>query len=306
MQYIDGRSLADVIRGLQPLEGLEEQGTERVDAEACRPAFELISGGPSRPLPTGQTADTITLDEPQGADDLGVQSESPLTDSAAKPVTVRRAARSPSDSSQRTRAYCRNVAQLGRQAAEALEHAHQQGIVHRDIKPANLMIDVRGNLWITDFGLARFQAETGLTVSGDLLGTLRYMSPEQAMGRRGVVDGRTDVYSLGVTLYELLTLAPAFDGRDRAEVLRRIAGEEPAPPRQLNPAVPRDLETIVQKAIAKEPAARYATAQDLADDLRRFLEHRLIRARRPTLIQRLAKWSRRHRLLVGSAGVSLA
>ncbi len=111
--------------------------------------------------------------------------------------------------------YFRLAARLGIQAAEALEHAHQLGIVHRDIKPANLLVDGRGNLWITDFGLAHCQSQVGLTMSGDLMGTLRYMSPEQALGQRPLVDHRTDIYSLGVTLYELLALEPPFAGNGR-------------------------------------------------------------------------------------------
>ena len=186
------------------------------------------------------------------------------------------------NSSTRNRAYFRNVARLGIEAAEALEHAHQEGIIHRDIKPANLMVDAKGNLWVTDFGLARLQSDSGLTITGDLLGTLRYMSPEQALGKRVLIDGRTDIYSLGATLYELLTLQPAFDGRDRQELLRRIADEEPRSPRKLNGSVPRELETILLKALSKEPESRYATARELADDLRRFLENKPIKAKRPT------------------------
>src|SRR5262249_52972522 len=146
-----------------------------------------------------------------------------------------------SGSSIRGRAYFRSMAGLGVQAAEALEHAHGQGVLHRDIKPSNLLIDSRGHLWITDFGLARVPQDHGLTLTGDLLGTLRYMSPEQASARRVVIDERSDVYSLGATLYELLCLEPAFDGRDRVEILRRIAEEEPKPLRRRNPAVPVDL-----------------------------------------------------------------
>jgi serine/threonine protein kinase/tetratricopeptide (TPR) repeat protein len=194
----------------------------------------------------------------------------------------------------------RTAAELALQAAEALQHAHELGVIHRDVKPANLMVDVRGHLWVTDFGLARCQSEAGLTMSGDLLGTLRYMSPEQALAQRIVVDHRTDVYSLGVTLYELLTLRHAFPGRDRQELLRQIAFEEPVAPRRHNRAIPRDLETIVLKTMAKNPNERYPTAQELADDLRCFLDDRPIRARRPTLGQRLARWSRRHRPLVAS------
>jgi hypothetical protein len=138
-------------------------------------------------------------------------------------------------------------------------------------------------------------------MTGDLVGTLRYMSPEQALAQRGVMDHRTDIYSLGATLYELLTLAPAFNASERHALLRQIAEEEPAPPRHQNRAIPVDLETIVLKAMAKEPGSRYASAKELADDLRRFLEHRPIQARRPTLLERAAKWSRRHRPVVAAA-----
>ncbi|MCI0459219.1 MAG: tetratricopeptide repeat protein [Gemmataceae bacterium] len=203
------------------------------------------------------------------------------------------------------RAWSHRVATWGIEAAEALEHAHGLGIVHRDIKPANLMIDEQGKLWITDFGLARKATDPGLTMPGDLLGTLRYMSPEQALAKHGLVDHRTDIYALGVTLYELLTLRPAIDGKDRQEILNRIAFDEPRPPRSLNRSIPTDLETIVLKAMRKEPAERYPTAAELADDLRRFLEDKPVRARRPTAAQRLRKWARRHWGVVTTAAVAL-
>jgi hypothetical protein len=199
----------------------------------------------------------------------------------------------------------RNLARLGLEAAEALEHAHQEGIIHRDIKPANLIVDAKGHLWVTNFGLARLQSDTGLTVSGDLLGTLPYMSPEQALGHPVGLDHRTDLYSLGTTLHELLTLVPAFTGRDRQQLLRQIASEEPRPPRRVNKAVPEELETIVQKAMAKDPRERYAKAQELADDFRRYLEDKPIRARRPSLLEQARKWTRRHRPVVVSAAVGL-
>jgi hypothetical protein len=195
--------------------------------------------------------------------------------------------------------YFRTVAGLGIQAAEAIEYAHQLGIVHRDIKPSNLLLDSDGRLWVTDFGLARFQAEPTLTVTGDLLGTWRYMSPEQALGRPTAVDHRTDIYSLGVTLYEMLTLRPAVSGNDRHEIIERLlASFEPKPLRQLSRLIPSELETIVLKAAATEPDGRYASARELADDLKRFLEHKPILARRAQMLERLSKWSRRHRSLV--------
>ncbi len=166
-------------------------------------------------------------------------------------------------------------------------------MIHRDVKPSNLLVDGRGNLWITDFGLARLQGDAGLTMTGDLLGTLRYMSPEQALAKRVGIDHRTDIYSLGATLYELLTLEPVYAGRDRQEILRRIAFEEPRPPRRLNAAIPVDLETIVLKAMARDPAARYSAAQELADDLGRFLKREPIRARRSNVWERSVKWAQR-------------
>jgi tetratricopeptide (TPR) repeat protein len=201
-------------------------------------------------------------------------------------------------------AFFRTVANLGIQAAEALEHAHSLGVIHRDIKPGNLMVDARGNLWITDFGLAHCQGAVELTMSGDLLGTLRYMSPEQALAQRVLVDQRTDIYSLGATLYELLTLEPAYPATDRRELLRQIAFDDPKPPRRLSKAIPVELETIILKAMEKNPTDRYATAQELADDLGWYLENKPIRARRPNSLARLRKWSYRHRGPVSAAVIS--
>jgi WD40 repeat protein/serine/threonine protein kinase len=200
----------------------------------------------------------------------------------------------------------RRVARWGVQVAEALHHAHSQGVVHRDIKPGNLMLDAQGNVHILDFGLARLQGDPGLTLTGDLVGTLRYMSPEQALGRPEAVDHRTDIYSLGTTLYELLALRPAFQGADRQEVLRQIASEEPQPLRAVKRDTPADLETVVLKAMAKEVGDRYRTAQELADDLQRILEHRPIQARRPRVADRVVKWGRRHRGMVITGVLALA
>jgi serine/threonine protein kinase/Tfp pilus assembly protein PilF len=297
MQLIEGQSLAAMIAGLRRLDGLDPPDGPAVDLSAIATtdlAARLLSGGAAGP-PGAAGSDSPTASLPASA--------SPPR--AATPRAAPAGRTASSGSSTRNREYVRNVARLALQAAEALDHAHARGILHRDIKPANLLLDDEGRLWVTDFGLAQVRGDDRLTLSGDVLGTLRYMSPEQALGQRVVIDGRTDVYSLGVTLYELLTLRPAIDGRDRAEILRRIADGEPPPLRKVNPASPADLETIVLKATAKDPTSRYATAQELAEDLRSLLADRPIRARRPGLLDRAAKWSRRHRSVVLTAALLL-
>jgi tetratricopeptide (TPR) repeat protein len=300
MQFIEGQTLAAMIRDLRQLAGVEEPGGTVGPAAAA-------------PLPSPVRAAVPTQNPPTGP-------YTPLSccpELSAAATTPRPVGKLSTERSTKDPAFFRTAAGLGLQAAEALEHAHQLGVVHRDIKPANLLVETtaplspqaeRGQgvrLWIADFGLAQFHSDTGLTLTGDLVGTIRYMSPEQALAKRGIVDHRTDIYSLGVTLYELLTLQPAFAGNDRQQVLHQIAGEEPCPPRRLNKSVPADLETIVLKAMAKSPAERYATAQELADDLRRFLEDKPVLARRPTLAQRARRWARRHQTLVRAAMVML-
>ncbi len=194
------------------------------------------------------------------------------------------------------------VAGLGLQAALALEHAHSLGIIHRDIKPSNLLVDDSGRLLVTDFGLARItRDDREITRTGDLVGTLRYISPENVRGEPGGGDVRADIYSLGATLYESLTLRPLFGPCDRAALLQRILHEEPARPRAIDPSVPTDLETIVLKSLDKVASGRYASATELAEDLRRFLDDRPVLARRPNIFERSARWSRKHRGLVATA-----
>jgi serine/threonine protein kinase/Flp pilus assembly protein TadD len=295
MQHIEGQSLAALIGELRRPAGAPaaEEGSSSGNAPAL--AGEMGSGSWA-PSERSHTDEPPTGPYPPGRARL---------DSPAPETIPRAAAALSTERSTKHPSYIRTAAGLGVQAAEALAFAHELGVVHRDVKPANLLIDARGRLWVTDFGLAHCQGNPGLTMTGDLVGTLRYMSPEQALAKRGQIDHRTDVYSLGATLYELLTLEPAFAGQDRQELLRQIALEEPRPPRRLNRAIPVELETIVLKAMAKDPAERYASAQELADDLKRFLEDKPIRARRPTLLERATKWSRRHRSVVVAAVVLL-
>ena len=299
MQYIDGQTLAAVIADLRRQAGREGGEPATASAFAMAVADGLLSGRwAAAPGNSGrQVEERAAAADPQ---QTTAYTPRPAVTAVPAPETRTEMAQVSTESSTQSPAFFRNAAQLGVQAAEALEHAHQLGIVHRDIKPANLLVDLRGHLWITDFGLAHCQSQVGLTMTGDLVGTLRYMSPEQALAQRVMLDHRTDIYSFGVTLYELLTLEPAFGGRDRQELLRQIAFEEPKLPRRMNPAIPAELETIVLKAMEKNPSERYATAQELADDLERFLEDRPIKARRATLVQRLRKWARRHRPLVWS------
>ncbi|QDV88826.1 protein kinase domain-containing protein [Stieleria magnilauensis] len=204
------------------------------------------------------------------------------------------------------RSYVATFARWGIQIADALQHAHDLGIVHRDIKPSNLLIDEQENLYVADFGLAQVQGEAELTQSGDVIGTWRYMSPEQACAQRVVVDHRSDLFSLGATLYELFTLRRAFDGKTRAEILQQIAYDDPVLPRKINGDLPEELSIIVMKCLAKNPDERYQSAGELADDLRAYLRDEPIRARKPTLSQRSRRWARKHRSLVNSLVVASA
>lgn len=186
--------------------------------------------------------------------------------------------------------YYHRVARIGVQVAEALDYAHSQGVLHRDIKPSNLILDTAGVVWITDFGLAKSEGDD-FTHTGDVVGTLRYMAPERF---RGHADHRSDLYSLGLTLYELCTLQPAFRANDRAELINQLTGARPAPPRALDPHIPRDLETVILKATERDPAARYRSARTMVEDLRLFLSDCPVRSRRASASERLFRWCRRN------------
>ncbi len=279
MQFIDGQTVADLIAD-----------------------HRLHHGVVGNIFPTSSRESLENAPTRAGGMDP-VDSSSPSQSRKDTSRVARLAASTWRDSRQRDRIDA--VVQLAIQAAKALEHAHQMGVVHRDIKPSNLLVDAERHLWVADFGLAMVEAEGNLTTSGSMLGTLRYMSPEQIRGDRHVLDHHTDIYSLGATLYEMFTLQPAFAGADAPQLMRRIAHEDPLAPRKLNSAIPRDLETIVLKAMSKDHEDRYTTAGDMAADLQRFLDDQPIRARPPGAVERARKWARRHCAVVTTAAITL-
>ncbi|MEM9658397.1 MAG: serine/threonine-protein kinase, partial [Planctomycetota bacterium] len=201
-------------------------------------------------------------------------------------------------------AYYRQIAQLGIEAAAALHFAHEQGVVHRDVKPSNLLLDHAGGVHVADFGLARIASDSDLTMTGDVVGTLRYMSPE-AIEDSSRADRRSDVYSLGATLYELIVGQPPLNENNRAALLRRVLESAPTRLRRIDGRVPADLETIVHHCLEKSPDLRYQTAEDLAKDLRRFRDNRPIAARRSSTATHVWRWAGRNRVLAAAVGVAL-
>ncbi len=179
-----------------------------------------------------------------------------------------------------------------------MHYAHQLGVVHRDVKPSNLIVDRNGKVWVVDFGLAYVKDQTQLTQDGALIGTLRYMSPEQLGASGAVRDHRIDVYAVGATLYEMLTGTPVFGAQSHAELLHQVLNEEPKSPHTVKPAISVSLATVLLKALEKDPVDRYTSAADFAEDLQRCLDHLPIRAKRATTFDRVIKWCRRNSSLV--------
>ena len=307
MQLIAGLGLDVVLDDLRRLRTGKSSASFSAEAPAASSCIAGLTGvDVARSLFTGRFNDgapaaDVSMTEPF---DVAARplANGPPSDSSSSPAMLPGSSEL-SASADPDRQFYRSVARIGVQVAEALEYANRQGILHRDVKPSNLLLDNHGNVWVADFGLAKSSEADDLTHSGDILGTIRYMAPERFSGH---CDARSDVYSLGLTLYELVGLRPAYEASDRHRLMERVLNEQPERLRKLAPGVPRDLETIVAKATAREPAARYATASALAEDLRRFVEDRPIRARRISPAERLARWCRRNPWLATSLGLAAA
>ena len=311
MQYIRGRSLEQVVHEIKKLRtgtrrrvgaGHESEFALNDDLTLSRSVAEsLMSGTATVSIAEKNAAHRIAMERPDNRElidstghreDLKQQS---FVDSSSVFANS-------SGSSARGR-YFRNVAELVAQVADALSYAHEHEVVHRDIKPSNLLLDVRGTVWVTDFGLAHTDDGSDLTRSGDVIGTLRYMAPERF---EGVTSPQGDIYSLGLTFFELLTLRPAFDETERAALIKQVTSTPIPSPRRIDSRVPRDLETILLKATDRDPNSRYSTAAELADDLRRFLSDEPIKARRPPLSKRFLLWCRRNPIVATLLMVILA
>jgi len=298
MQFIRGHGLDTIL-----------QEVKRLRHDPGAPAADIGPAGQhsSTSLALGLRSGRLPVEEMGRDGSTGALLAEPHLGPAPAPAAPPPLASSSSErselSDQPEAQYLRSVARIGVQVADALEYAHRQGILHRDIKPSNLLLDADGEVWVTDFGLAKAQDSDELTRTGDIVGTLRYMAPERF---NGWSDPRSDVYALGATLYEMLTLRPAYEESDRVKLIEHVLHASPPPPRQLDRRIPRDLETIVLKALAKEPGERYATAGQLAEDLRRFVAGKPILARRSSAFERSWRWSKRNPFLAGAAGTVAA
>ncbi len=325
MQFIQGLGLDQVLTELQqlripgastgsmPVEG--EPHAARRDVSAANMARSLITGdfvesqsGPQGAEPAldrpGVQLSTATqsLGELEGSlrdTHSGKHSDTSAV-SASSVVLPGQSASTRRSTKKQT--YWQSIANIGVQVADALDYAHHQGVLHRDIKPSNLLLDTRGTVWVTDFGLAKTDDQQNLTHTGDILGTLRYMSPEAFEGKS---DPRSDVYSLGLTIYELLALRPAFDERDRHRLIKKVTTETPTRLDRINSAIPRDFVTIVHKAVDRDPGQRYQSADELGGDLQRFIDDEPIKARRLRPRERAWRWCRHNPTIAGLAAALL-
>jgi len=294
MQFIRGLGLDQVTSEIKRLRADRLKDRESVSkgpTEANVPsdsselssqsAKALAAGVVSGVFPNGETRTGLPLSQNE-------PSSSGTSDfwGSSKTLTIRESGRT----------YWNSIARIGEEVALALQYAADEGVLHRDIKPANLMLDLEGKVWLTDFGLATELAGDGLTQTGDIIGTLRYMAPERL---KGVSSPLVDVYSLGATLYELLTLTPMFGHLPREQMLQAVSSASPTKPRSIDSRIPQDLETIILKALSKEPSDRYAGAKQMAEDLRRFLDGKPILARGASALDQVGKWFRRNPVVAG-------
>ncbi len=295
MQYIDGQPLDRVLHELSR----QSESPASATAGGATSVATVVSQLSQQSQESPQDATVVeAMGQPEAstAAEERLPSQDLVGDSSSGVESI------PGESS-----YWRSVARIGIQVASALQYAHSRKILHRDIKPANLLLDKTGCAWITDFGLAKCLESPNLTRTGEVLGTLRYMSPEQL---DGAGDERSDLFALGLTLYEMACLQPAYPANDRNLLLRQVADAAPRGLRTQSKKIPRDLETIIHKCIASDPKNRYQHAQAVADDLQRFLNGQAIMARRINWMERTVKWCRRRpavaALLVALTAVALA
>jgi serine/threonine protein kinase/tetratricopeptide (TPR) repeat protein len=317
MQFIDGLALDEVLVELKRLReesaAAKQMKTGGKTPEAVEPTLSVAAGEIAQSLVSGRFERAILLEQESASENSSdappeaPPPEAPETAIGRRSETLHGSGafalpgQSATDSKIQSRnVYWQSVARIGVQAAEALQYAHDQGIIHRDVKPGNLLLDTRGCVWVTDFGLAKAADQQNLTHTGEVLGTLRYMAPEQFDGK---ADGCSDVYSLGLTLYELLSLQPVFAEEDRRKLMKQVTTGIPVRLRTLDPQIPRDLETIVHKAIEREPSHRYPNACDLAADLSRYLKHEPIRARWASPATRFSRWCKRNPSVAALAGI---
>jgi eukaryotic-like serine/threonine-protein kinase len=290
MPLIVGAGLDKVILELRERKIASFDGNETFDEDilgVARTLLERTNGG----TPTlSRGAKTEPFDSPLSL--IVLEPTGRLTDHPLR--------RGPARNSENR--HWQGIAGIGRQVADALQHAHDAGVLHRDIKPANLLLDADGMIWVADFGLAKAMSHDDLSRTGDLVGTLRYMAPERF---RGVCDGRSDLYSLGLTLYELMTLRPAHDVTDRTELIRKIAEADPIRPREIDPSIPLDLETVILKSLESDPNRRYASADEMAADLGRFADGLPVLARRAGIVERVARWMGQNRVLAALGLLSI-
>ena len=277
MELIEGPGLDQVISQMRQM---QKPVSPQERPAAVSPSASTASGTPA---PVDWVSRTMGLQPPDAA--TGATSETPGSSSSSLSSGT---------------GYFDTVARMVAEVADALDYAHARGVIHRDIKPSNLLLSPAGRLSMNDFGLARMLEQPGMTVSGEFVGSPMYMSPEQIAAGRAPLDYRTDIYSLGATLYELLALQPPFPGARRDQVIAQIIGKEPKPLRSINRRIPQDLETICLKMMEKDPDKRYQTAGDVAEDLRRYVNRFAISARRVGLAGRTVRWAKRNKAIAAA------